>query len=311
VSSSGELLADVGGGIELCYETFGDPADPAVLLVMGLGTQMLGWHDELCERLVERGPFRVVRFDNRDCGRSTHLDGPAPSVLGLLLRRLRASYLLADMAADAVGLLDHLGVRRAHVVGASMGGMIAQTLAARWPDRVRSLASVMSTTGSRWHGQPSPSAYRVLLGAAPAQRDAFVEHMVCVFATIGSPADAFAPDRAWLREQVGRAYDRSGGDPRASLRQLAAIVASGDRRRELRSIAAPTVVVHGTRDRLVAPSGGRATARAVPGARLVEIAGMGHDLPRGAWPRILDAIVANAARAPVDAVAHGWRGEAR
>jgi pimeloyl-ACP methyl ester carboxylesterase len=195
------------------------------------------------------------------------------------------------MAADAVGLLDHLGVESAHVVGASMGGMIAQTLAARHPDRVRSLASIMSTTGHRLRGQPQLKLYPMFVRRPPRDRERYAEHFARVFAAIGSPG--FDRDVDEVRELARLSFDR-GNDPAGGARQLGAIVASGDRTDELRRIAAPTVVIHGTRDPLVNLSGGRATARAIPGARLVTIDGMGHDLPRGAWPRIIDAIVGNA-----------------
>jgi pimeloyl-ACP methyl ester carboxylesterase len=283
------------GDIELCYETFGDPADPALLLIMGLGTQMLGWDEEFCRELAHRG-FHVVRYDNRDIGRSTILDSyPAPT-LGQLLRRDRraAGYTLAEMAADGVGLLDHLGIERAHLVGASMGGMIAQTIAARRPERVLSLVSIMSSTGSRLSGQPALRTYRKFLRPVPSDREGYVEQAADLFHWIGSPG--FDHDEAAMRDLLGRMYDR-GHHPSASGRQLAAILASGNRTAELRRITAPTLVIHGTNDRLVAPSGGRATARAIPGARLLTIEGMGHDLPRGAWPQILDAIVETTARA--------------
>jgi pimeloyl-ACP methyl ester carboxylesterase len=283
------------GDIDLCYETFGDPADPALLLVMGLGTQMLAWQDDFCSELADRG-FFVVRYDNRDIGRSTIFgDAPVPT-LGQILRRDKraASYTLAEMAADGVGLLDHLGIERAHLVGASMGGMIAQTIAARRPERVMSLVSIMSSTGSRWRGQPSLRTYSKFLRPMAGDRDGYIDQATALFAWIGSPG--FDRDEPALRELLGRMYDR-GHDPGSSTRQLAAIVASRDRTKELRHITAPTVVIHGTADKLVAPSGGRATARAIPGARLITIDGMGHDLPRGAWPRIIDAIVENAARA--------------
>jgi pimeloyl-ACP methyl ester carboxylesterase len=283
------------GDIELCYETFGDPADPAMLLIMGLGTQMLGWQEEFCEQLAARG-FFVVRYDNRDIGRSTVLgEAPVPT-LGQILRRDKraASYSLAEMAADGVGLLDHLGIERAHVVGASMGGMIAQTIAARRPERVLSLCSIMSSTGSRWRGQPALRTYSKFLKPMPGNREGYIDQAADLFAWIGSPG--FDRDEPALRDLLGRMYDR-GHDPGSSARQLAAILASGDRTAELRHITAPTVVIHGTDDKLVGPSGGRATARAIPGARLVTIKGMGHDLPRGTWPQILDAIVENAARA--------------
>jgi pimeloyl-ACP methyl ester carboxylesterase len=282
------------GDVELAYETFGDPSDPALLLVMGLGTQMLGWRAGFCAELAARG-FRVIRYDNRDVGRSTKFSSHRPPTAAQLLRRDRkaAAYTLADMADDAVGLLDALGIAAAHVVGASMGGMIAQTIAFRHPRRVLSLVSIMSNTGARWSGQPSLSMYRTLLTRAPREREAFIEHQMQVFAKTGSPG--FPRDEADQRELAVSSFER-GIDPAGSGRQLAAIIASGDRTAELRTIRAPTLVVHGEQDRLVAPSGGRATAKAIPGARLLTIEGMGHDLPRGAWPRIIDAIAENAAR---------------
>ena len=283
------------GDVDLCYETFGDPGDRALLLIMGLATQMLGWHEDFCAELAARG-FFVVRFDNRDVGRSTALNHLPTPTTGQLLRRDRraAAYTIDDMAGDAVGLLDHLGIERAHVVGASMGGMIAQTIAARHGDRVLSLASIMSNTGSRRSGQPKLAAYRVLLGRPPADRAGYVEHTVKNYKIIGSPG--FEQDDATLRRTAERSFDR-GRNPAGTLRQLAAVIASGDRTELLRGITAPTVVIHGDADPLVQPSGGRATAEAIPGARLVMIPGMGHDLPRGAWPQIIDAIAENAARA--------------
>jgi pimeloyl-ACP methyl ester carboxylesterase len=295
-----EQLCIVGEDVELCYETFGNRGNPALLLTMGLATQMLGWHEEFCAALAARG-FFVIRDDNRDVGRSQRMNGTVPSVLQLLRRDKRAaSYTLEDMAADGVGLLDHLGVGAAHVVGASMGGMIAQTLAARHPDRVRSLASIMSNTGARWSGQPSPRLYHVLLKTPPRDRAGYMEHAVWVFSKIGSPG--FDRDDEDLRRVAGMSFDR-GLNPAGTARQLAAIIASGDRTPLLRTITAPTVVVHGTRDKLVPPSGGRATARAIPGARLLMIEGMGHDLPRAVWPPLLDAIERNAARAGTSAAA--------
>ncbi|MCW2967108.1 MAG: alpha/beta fold hydrolase [Solirubrobacteraceae bacterium] len=285
-----EQFCDLGD-VKLCYETFGDPADPTLLLIMGLGTQMVGWHEDFCRELAGHG-FHVVRFDNRDIGRSSRVKGAPPTAAQLLLRSPKAGrYRLEDMAADAVGLLDHLGVDSAHVVGASMGGMIAQELAARHPDRVRSLASIMSTTGNRFKGQPHLKLYPLFLKRSPTDRDGYVEHIARVFKAIGSPG--FDRDVDEIREVARTSYDR-GHDPAGGARQLGAIVASGDRTASVRRITAPTVVIHGTRDRLVNPSGGRATARAIPGARLVTVDGMGHDLPRGAWPRIIEAIVQNA-----------------
>jgi pimeloyl-ACP methyl ester carboxylesterase len=282
--------------IELCYETFGNPDDPALLLVMGLAMQMLGWHEDLCEELAGRG-FFVIRYDNRDVGRSTRMPGRPPTTWQLIRRDKRAAtYQLKDLANDGVAILDHLGIAKAHVVGASMGGMIAQTLAAQHPDRVLSLTSIMSNTGALRSGQPKLGVMGALLGAVPADREAYIERIVKVFTMIGSPG--FPPDEQEMRKRAGMAYDR-GINPAGSARQLAAIIASGDRSPMLASIHVPTLVIHGDADRLVAPSGGRATARAIPGARLMTIEGMGHDLPRALWPRLVDAIVENAGRAEV------------
>jgi pimeloyl-ACP methyl ester carboxylesterase len=283
------------GDIDIAYETFGDAADPAMLLVMGLGTQMLAWHEDFCRELAGRG-FHVIRFDNRDVGRSSAMrDLPVPTIPQLVRRsKAAAAYTLADMADDGVGLLDQLGIERAHVVGASMGGMIAQTLTARHPRRVLSLVSIMSNTGARWSGQPKLATYSVLLGRPPKGRDDYIEHTARVFKKIGSPG--FERDDEDLRRMASMAYDR-GLNPAGAGRQLAAIISAGDRTEQLRTIAAPTLVIHGTADQLVSPSGGRATARAIPGARLLEIEGMGHDLPRGAWPQIIGAIAENATRA--------------
>jgi pimeloyl-ACP methyl ester carboxylesterase len=283
------------GEVELAYETFGDPGDPAVLLVMGLGTQMLGWHEDLCAELAGRG-FHVIRYDNRDVGRSTYMrDLPVPTVAQLVRRSKKAAaYTLDHLAGDGVALLDALEIERAHVVGASMGGMIAQTIAINHQPRVASLVSIMSNTGARLSGQPRPSTYRVLLGTPPKEREAYIEHTLALYKLIGSPG--FEIDDDDLRDRAARGYDR-GRNPAGSARQLAAIIASGDRTKRLRDVRVPTLVIHGTKDRLVSPSGGRATAKAIPGARLMRIEGMGHDLPRGAWARILDGIAENAARA--------------
>ena len=206
------------------------------------------------------------------------------------------------MAADSVGLLDHLGIRRAHVVGASMGGMIAQTIAIRFPHRVLSLVSIMSNTGSFWTGQPAMGMYALLLKPAPKDRDAYIEHGVELFTRIGG--SGYEPDVEDLRDIAGRSYER-GVNPAGSLRQLHAIVADRNREAQLRRLRVPTTVIHGSDDRFVRPSGGRATAKAIPGARLVEIEGMGHGLPRGAWPQIIDAIFGNARRAAEPTPARG------
>jgi pimeloyl-ACP methyl ester carboxylesterase len=282
-------------GIELVYETFGDPADDTILLIMGLGVQMLWWDERFCQMLAGRG-YRVVRFDNRDVGRSTKLEGgPRPDVMAALAGDVSsASYVLADMADDCVGLLDELGVEAAHVVGASQGGMIAQTVAIRHPERVLSLTSIMSTTGDRAVGQPHPEAIPALLTRPPAGRDGFIDFVVGAWKVIGSPG--FEVDEEALRARAGASYDR-GIFPEGTARQLVAILASGDRTEDLRRLDVPTTVIHGTNDILIDVSGGKATAAAIPGARLELIEGMGHDLPRQLWPRLVDLIVENAERA--------------
>jgi len=296
---SEERLAPANG-IEIAYQEIGDPAGEPLVLVMGLGLQMLGWDEELCGMLAERG-FRVVRFDNRDIGHSTMLDGAGvPSRVDIFLgRRAGAAYLLSDMAADAIGLMDHLGIESAHVAGASMGGMIGQTLAIEHPERIRSLVSIMSTTGSRRVGRPRPRVMRLMLSGAPRNRDEYMERAVRMFGPlIGSPAYPTPPER--LREVAARMYERSF-NPSGVLRQMHAIGASGDRTPALRRLRLPAAVIHGTHDPLVRPSGGRATARAIPGARLRMIEGMGHDLPRELWPTFVDDIADTAARASVPA----------
>jgi pimeloyl-ACP methyl ester carboxylesterase len=296
---SEERLAPANG-IEIAYQEVGDPSAEPLLLVMGLATQMLGWDEELCGMLAERG-FRVVRFDNRDIGHSTMLDSAGvPSRGDLFLgRRARAAYLLSDMAADAIGLMDHLEIPAAHVAGVSMGGMIGQTLAIEHPERIRSLVSIMSTTGSRRVGTPTLKAFGLMMAKAPRTREEYVERAVRMFGTvIGSPA--YPTDSERLREVAGRMYDRSH-NPRGILRQMHAITASRDRTPALHRLRLPAAVIHGTRDPLVRPSGGRATARAIPGARLRMIEGMGHDLPRELWPTFVDDIADTAARAPAPA----------
>ncbi len=291
---SEERLAPANG-IELAYQEIGEEGGEPLLLVMGLAVQMLAWDEDFCAMLAERG-FRVVRFDNRDVGHSTKIDSAGvPKRTDMLLgRRRTAPYLLRDMAADAVGLLDHLGIGAAHVVGASMGGMIAQTMAIRRPERVRSLVSIMSTTGSRWLGVPTRKAFGTLFARPAPGREAAIEHSVRVFRIIGSPG--YAMDEARLRELAGASYDRSH-ELAGIARQLHAITASGDRTRALHSLRLPATVIHGSSDPLVRPAAGRATARAIPGARLRMIEGMGHDLPRELWPAIVEEIAATAARA--------------
>jgi pimeloyl-ACP methyl ester carboxylesterase len=291
------------GEIDIAYETFGDPADPAMLLIMGLGTQMVAYHDDFCAELASRG-FFVIRHDNRDIGRSTHLDGaPTPSLVQLARRdRRAAAYTLADMAGDSVGVLDCLGIEKAHIVGTSMGGMIAQTIAIRYPQRTLSLVSIMSNTGGFFNGQPALTMYAVLLRPSPRDRDGFIDHAVAMFTKIGG--SGYEPDVEDLRHIAELSYDR-GHDAAGSQRQLAAIIADRDRSAQLRKLDVPATVIHGAEDKLVRPSGGRATAKAIPGARLVMIDGMGHGLPRGAWPRIIGAITDTADRAGVPSPAAG------
>lgn len=297
----GDELMAPANGVELCYQEMGDPAGEPLLLVMGLATQMIAWDEEFCALLAERG-FRVVRFDNRDIGRSTKLrDAGVAGRLDLLIgRRDTAPYFLRDMAADAFGLMDHLGIDSAHLVGASMGGMIAQTAAIERPERVRSLVSIMSTTGSRRVGHPSYRTFGLLLGARPREREEMIERVVKTFKVIGSPGYPFEEEH--VRELAGRSYDR-GHSAAGIARQMHAITASGDRTPKLRELDLPALVIHGKNDILVNPSGGRATAKAIPDARLKMVEGMGHDLPRVLWPTFAEEIAANAARAPEAAIA--------
>jgi pimeloyl-ACP methyl ester carboxylesterase len=290
----GDELIAPANGIELCYQEIGDPDGEPLLLVMGLATQMLAWDEGFCGLLVERG-FRVIRFDNRDIGRSTKIESAGvPRRVDMMVgRRASAPYLLRDMAADTFGLMDHLGIDSAHIAGASMGGMIVQTMAIEQPERVRSLVSIMSNTGSRWTGMPSRKAMAVLLGRPPRGREAAIERAVKTFGVIGSPGYPFDEER--LRRVAGRSYDRGHGAA-GVLRQLHAITASGDRTQALHGVRVPATVIHGTRDVLVRPAGGRATARAIPNARLKTIDGMGHDLPRQLWPVFAGEIANVAAR---------------
>jgi pimeloyl-ACP methyl ester carboxylesterase len=286
-------------GVELEYETFGRATGPTILLVMGLGAQMLLWEEEFCEALAGRG-YRVIRFDNRDVGLSTKFEhAGAPNIMAALAavaqgRPISAPYTLHDMAEDVAGLLGALRIDDAHVVGASMGGMIAQTLAIRHPQRVRSLTSIMSTTGEPGLPPAKPEAMQVLMTPAPTERAAYIEHHIHVAKVIGSPGFPF--DTQAVRARAGRMFDR-GVFPAGVARQLVAILASGSRKPALASVRAPTLVIHGSEDPLVPIAGGRDTAAAVPGAELLVIEGMGHDLPRGAWPRIVEAITKHADRA--------------
>jgi pimeloyl-ACP methyl ester carboxylesterase len=277
-------------GIEIAYETFGDPTDPTVLLVMGLGSQLIHWPVEFCEGIAARG-FHVVRFDNRDMGLSTRFDVPVDFAAVMAARGsgepLDVPYLLSDMAADAVGLLDHLGVDRAHLFGVSMGGMIVQAIAIEHPDRVATLTSVMSTTGDPDVGNPTSEAMAILFGPPPTTREALQDASVRNASVFGSPG---LYDEAELRATAGAAWDR-GYNSQGTARQLAAILASGSRTAGLAGVAVPTLVIHGTADTLVQPSGGERTAEAVPDAKLVVIEGMGHDLARPLWPQVTDLLV--------------------
>jgi pimeloyl-ACP methyl ester carboxylesterase len=276
-----EKASNVGpAGIDIAYQRLGKRDAPVVLLIMGGGAQSISWPDAFCHAIVDRG-LQVVRFDNRDVGLSTHLtDAPPPDLPAVLAGDLSSvSYTLSDMAADAAGLLDALGIKSAHVVGASMGGAIGQTLAIEHRDRVRSLTSMMSTTGNRSVGQPSPDVIRDAFGGPPAvTRDDVIQQMVRAFRAIGSPG--YPMDENEVAARAGRAYDRSH-DPIGFARQAIAFVASGDRTELLRRLTVPTLVIHGLADRLCDVSGGRATAEAIPGAELVLIEGMGHNLPPG------------------------------
>jgi pimeloyl-ACP methyl ester carboxylesterase len=289
-TASGELTATVGE-LELCYETFGTATAPPMLLIMGLGSQMLLWDDQFCEQLASRG-FRVIRFDNRDIGRSTQLRGAKIPTRWQLLRRSArgAAYMLEDLAADCVGLLDALEIGAAHIVGASMGGMIAQLVAIEHPNRVLSLVSIMSTTGNPRVGKPQPRMMMMLMRKGKREREAYIEDHIETYRAIGSQQYDF--EEEYKRERAGRLYER-GVYPAGSARQLGAIVSAPDRTEALAGVRAPTTVIHGDADPLVDVSGGRATADAIPGARLVILPGMGHDLPRALWPEIIDAIVAN------------------
>ncbi len=287
-----QVAKDVGPShLEIAYERRGDPAHPVVLLVMGLAAQMVNWPLGLLEALVARG-LQVVRFDNRDSGHSTHLTGaPPPDLPAALAGNLAsASYTLSHMAADAVGLLDALGIDAAHVVGASMGGQIAQTIALEHPKRVRSLTSIMATTGDPKVGQVHPETMKSIFGGPPARtREEVIAHAVRVAGVVGSPA--YPVDPAAIAETTALAYDRDH-DPVAIARQAVATVASGDRTARLRALDLPALVIHGLADTMCDPSGGRATAAAIPGAELVLIEGMGHNLPPGVWERLADAIAA-------------------
>jgi pimeloyl-ACP methyl ester carboxylesterase len=293
-----DRTVDVGRGVTLTHQAFGDPADPALVLVAGLGQQLLAWPEAMCGQLAAHG-LHVVRFDNRDAGRSTSATTPPPGPLRLLTGRFpRGQYDLSDLARDTAGLIHGLDLAPAHVVGMSMGGMISQTLAAQYPQLVASMTSIMSTTGARRTGRPARTTLRFMLRAAPAEREPAIEQTIEILRHIASAGFPF--DEDGVRALAGESFDR-GRNPAGTARQLAAIIASGDRTAELRRIAAPTLVIHGDRDLMVHPSGARATAAAIPGARLETIAGLGHDLPVGAHPRLVELIADHVRRAAGDA----------
>jgi pimeloyl-ACP methyl ester carboxylesterase len=282
-------------GIEIEYDELGSPDDPPFLLVMGFSVQLTGWDERFCAQLADRG-FRVVRFDNRDVGLSSRITGgPLPDVMKAIGGdHSSASYTIDDMADDAAALIDVLGMAPAHVLGVSMGGMIVQSLATRHPGAVASLCSVMSTTGDPAVGAPRAEAIAALLTPPPTNRDEAADRAVAGTKVIGSPAHP--ADEAVVRARAMAAFDRSN-DPVGVARQLVGIMASADRTAALGSVTVPTLVIHGADDALIDVSGGEATAKAVPGSELLVIPGMGHDLPEPLWETIIDAAVANAAKA--------------
>lgn len=294
VAAPPEQLAPVGE-VEIAFDDRGDPDDPAILLVPGLGTQMIYWDNDFCEMLVGRG-YRVIRMDNRDCGRSTVLDhlgapGIVPMMLGIP-RGLR--YRMSDMANDGIGVLDHLGIERAHIAGFSMGGMIVQTMAIEHPERILSLTSIMSRTGAYKDALPGAKELVALMKVGPEDLEGFLERMRYLADTIGSPDYPADPD--WLRAQGELAFSR-GLHRAGTARQLHAINCQPNRTRRLRKLELPALVIHGSADRLVFTRGGRATARAIPGAKLRIYEGMGHDLPMQLWPQFAAEIDAVASRA--------------
>jgi pimeloyl-ACP methyl ester carboxylesterase len=279
-------------GIDICYEIFGDADAEPMLMIMGLGAQMIHWEEDFCRQLAGRG-FRVIRFDNRDIGKSSKLTGGRPVTpfelfkLRFLRIPIAAPYKLTDMALDVTGLMDALGTKSAHLVGISMGGMIAQEIAISSPERVRSLTSIMSTTGNPRLSSPTRQATAVLLGPRPTTKDEFVARFQRTWKTLR--VGSFPEDEALDRSRAERIFER-GINPAGSARQLRAVLASGNRKQRLALVKAPTLVIHGTLDPLVRPDGGTDTAASIRGAKLLMIEGMGHALPIPMWPQIIDAI---------------------
>ena len=296
VAISGELFAPVSPGIELCYQTFGEPDADPLLLVMGLGGPMTWWPDDLCSQLAAAG-FYVIRYDNRDTGRSTRVQHRVtrPMIVQAFLgRRSSAPYTLLDMAADGFGLLDHLGIASAHVTGVSMGGMIAQEMAVAHPERVRSLVSIMSTTGRRTVGWQDPRILPAMLAAKGSELEEYVAAAARMGALIGSPGYPEPAEEARARAEVTHRRGLSGS---GVLRQMLAVLAQKDRAPRLRELNVPAAVIHGMDDRMVHPSGGRATAQALRGANLLLIPGMGHDLPTALFATYVEVIRTTADRA--------------
>jgi pimeloyl-ACP methyl ester carboxylesterase len=285
-------------GIELYYETHGDPADPALLLVNGYTSQITQWGEGFREALAARGRY-VISFDNRDVGLSTHLDGVMVDVAAVLAAAAGKGemppvpYTLSTFAADGIGLLDHLGVESAHIAGSSMGGMIVQTMAIEHPSRVRTLTSIMSTTSEPGYFSSTPEAQAALLGVPPTEREAYIADTVERGRVYCSPRYY---DDVEAAKKAAIAYDRAFY-PEGALRQMAGIRASGDRSAGLRALRCPTLVIHGRADTLIQPSGGERTAEIIPGANLLMLNDMGHDLPRPLWPIIVDAIISHTTHA--------------
>jgi pimeloyl-ACP methyl ester carboxylesterase len=274
-------------GIEIEYETFGDPGGAPLLLIMGLGAQMISWDEEFCGGLATRG-FHVIRYDNRDSGLSTKMESAGePDLMAALGGNPAPAYRLDDLAGDAVGVLDGLGIRAAHVVGASMGGFIAQLVAINHPDRVLSLTSIMSGPGGLDGVAPKPEGAEVLMTVPPASREDRIKQGVQIRKVLSGATDPF--DEAAETKRVERAYDRSYY-PVGSGRQLVAILAADGRLERLSHVRVPTLVIHGVDDILVPVENGRRVAAAVPGARLLEFEGMGHNVPERVWPQVMDAI---------------------